>query len=160
MSFTDETRRCRLQSMIHMAVGRSSVAVATRYGLDDLYLSPGDWKFSGPIQTCPRAHPAFCITGTGSLRLGCPFNPNVALGSSTVNANLLRLLYVFLACYGTALTFIWYTLTVWSVRRRETFVSVAFDSQQERLLPELKIFWHIVTIALSNNWEVSIMLLC
>ena len=44
----------------------SSVCIATRYGLD----GPGiesRWgaRFSAPVQTCPGAHPASCIMGTG-----------------------------------------------------------------------------------------------
>jgi hypothetical protein len=46
----------------------SSVRIATGYGLD----GPGiesQWgaKFSAPVQTGPRAHPASCIMGTGSF---------------------------------------------------------------------------------------------
>jgi hypothetical protein len=46
----------------------SSVGIATGYGLD----GPGDRipvgaRFSAPVQTGPRAHPAFCTMGTGSF---------------------------------------------------------------------------------------------
>jgi len=47
----------------------SVVSIVTGYGLD----GPGiefRWgaRFSEPVQTGPRAHPAFCIMGTGSFR--------------------------------------------------------------------------------------------
>ena len=46
----------------------SSVGIATRYGLD----GPGiefrrEARFSAPVQTGPRAHPASYTTGTGSF---------------------------------------------------------------------------------------------
>ena len=46
----------------------SSVSIATLYGLD----GPGiesRWgaRFSAPVQTGPRAHPASCTMGTGSF---------------------------------------------------------------------------------------------
>ena len=51
----------------HKYVGRnSSVDIATGYGL----YGPGfesRWGFSAPVKTGPRAHPASCTMGTGSL---------------------------------------------------------------------------------------------
>ena len=49
----------------------SSVGIATRYGLE----GPGiefRWgaRFSVPVQTGPRIHPAFCTTDSGSLSRG------------------------------------------------------------------------------------------
>jgi hypothetical protein len=53
-------------------VGRdSSVGIATRYGLDDPGIeSPGGGgaRFSIPVQTGPRAHPASYTMGTGSFQ--------------------------------------------------------------------------------------------
>ena len=53
-------------------VGRdSSVGIATSYGMD----GPGiesRWgaRFSSLVQTCPRAYPASCMMGAGSLSWG------------------------------------------------------------------------------------------
>ena len=52
-----------------MGVGRdSSVGIATRYWLDGLGIE-SRWvaRFSAPVQTGPRAHPASCTTGIGSF---------------------------------------------------------------------------------------------
>jgi len=50
-------------------VGRdSSVGIATRYGLDGTGIEPRlGARFSVPIQTGLRAHPAFYTVGTGSF---------------------------------------------------------------------------------------------
>ena len=41
----------------------SSVDTVPRYGLD----GPVEARFSAPVQTGPRAHPASCTMGTGSF---------------------------------------------------------------------------------------------
>jgi len=46
----------------------SVVGIATGYGLDGPGIEPR-WgaRFSAPVQTGPRAHPASCTMGTGSF---------------------------------------------------------------------------------------------
>jgi len=50
-------------------VGRySSVGIATRYGLEGPEIeSRWEARFSAPVQTGPRDHPASCTMGTGSF---------------------------------------------------------------------------------------------
>jgi len=55
-----------------MAVGSrdSSVRIATRYGLDGPGIESrwgGGARFSAPVETSPRAHPASYTMGTGSF---------------------------------------------------------------------------------------------
>ena len=49
----------------------SSVSIATRYGLDGPVIEPR-WgaRFSAPVQTYSRSHPASYTVGTESLSLG------------------------------------------------------------------------------------------
>ena len=56
-----------VNGLLYMYIS-SVVGIATGYGLH----SPGiksRWgaRFSAPVQTCPGAHPASCIMGTGSF---------------------------------------------------------------------------------------------
>ena len=46
----------------------SVVSIETDYGLDGRGIETR-WggRFSAPVQTCPGAHPASCIMGTGSF---------------------------------------------------------------------------------------------
>jgi len=37
---------------------------------DDGGLNPGGARFSAPVQTSPKTHPASCTTGTGSFQGG------------------------------------------------------------------------------------------
>ena len=54
---------------MHEAGSRDrAVGTATRYGLDDTGIeSRWGQEFSAPVQTGPKAHPAFYIMGTGSF---------------------------------------------------------------------------------------------
>ena len=69
-----------ISEVLHFwAVGRNnSVDIATGYGLD----GPGiEWRWGRdfpPVQTGPRAHPAFCKMGTGSFP-GVKFGRGVLL---------------------------------------------------------------------------------
>jgi hypothetical protein len=71
--------------IVYIHVGRdSSVGIATGYGLDgpEIRISVGA-RFSAPVQTGTRAHPAFCTMGNGSF-------PEVKRGRGvTLNPHLL-----------------------------------------------------------------------
>jgi hypothetical protein len=55
--------------VVAVVMGRdSSVGKATRYGLDGSVSNPGGGaRYSAPVQTRPRAHPASYTKGTGSF---------------------------------------------------------------------------------------------
>ena len=92
----------------------SSVGIATRYELD----GPGiesRWgaRFSAPVQTGPRAHPASCTMGTGSFP-GVRCGRGVALTAhphlaprlkKKSRAVLLLPLWTFVACSRVNFTF-------------------------------------------------------
>ena len=62
-------KSCYYTDALHKSCGRdSSVGIATRYGLDGPVIeSRWEPRISAPVQTGPRAHPASCTMGTGSL---------------------------------------------------------------------------------------------
>jgi hypothetical protein len=97
---------------IHRGGQDSSVSIATRHGLDGLVFEPR-WgaRFSGPIQTGPKPHPASCRMGTGSLCRGTSSHcmaltppPLLAPGSRWVELSIPSLC-VSLACNRTHLHF-------------------------------------------------------
>ena len=85
---------------------------------------PVDAGFSGPVQTGPGAHPAFCKMGNGSLSRGVKWQglcvnhplPSSAGVKERVELYLFRL-WAFMACYRANFTF---TFTFY-------FVSFAID---------------------------------
>jgi hypothetical protein len=58
-----------LAKLMEPIVGRDrAVGTATRCGLDGPGIESQWWtRFSAPVQTCPRAHPASYTMGTGSF---------------------------------------------------------------------------------------------
>jgi hypothetical protein len=74
-------------------------------------LIPGEGRFSGPIQSRPKAHPASCKVDTGSLSWGLSrqgmvmtTHPLLALGSGVGKSIPLFSHYACLACNGTVFT--------------------------------------------------------